>query len=83
MVDVGYARFDGSTVLNELVKIDPKAHTTIYDRLHKLSHQMSSEPNRVVFHGSKVLLPDLDEFVEASIVVDATKERSSLLSKVL
>lgn len=34
---------------------------------------MSSESNRVIFHGSRVLLPDLDEFVEASIVVDTDK----------
>lgn len=34
---------------------------------------MSSESSRVIFHGSRVLLPDLDEFVEASIVVDTDK----------
>lgn len=33
----------------------------------------SSEFNRVVFHGSKVVLPDLDELIEASIIVDADK----------
>ena len=38
----------------------------------------SSESNRVVFHGSKVLLPDLDELIEASIVVDA--DRGTILS---
>jgi imidazolonepropionase-like amidohydrolase len=41
---------------------------------------MSSEPNRVVFHGSRVLLPGLDELVEASIVVDA--EKGTILSVV-
>ena len=34
---------------------------------------MSSEPNRIIFHGPRVLLPGLDELVEASIVVDADK----------
>jgi len=29
--------------------------------------------NQVIFHGSKVLLPDRDELVEASIVVDTDK----------
>jgi cytosine/adenosine deaminase-related metal-dependent hydrolase len=29
--------------------------------------------NQVIFHGSKVLLPDHDELTEASIVVDADK----------
>lgn len=30
-------------------------------------------PNRLIFHGSKVLLPDHDELAEASIVVDVDK----------
>jgi len=30
-----------------------------------------SSPNQLIFHGSKVLLPDHDEPIEASIVVDA------------
>ena len=41
---------------------------------------MSSESNRIVFHGSRVLLPGLDELVEASIVVDA--EKGTILSVV-
>ena len=41
---------------------------------------MSSESNRIIFHGSRVLLPDLDELVEASIVVDA--DRGTILSVV-
>ena len=32
-----------------------------------------SSSNQVIFHGSKVLLPDRDELTEASIVVDADK----------
>lgn len=32
-----------------------------------------SSANLVVFHGTRVLLPDLDELIEASIVVDADK----------
>jgi len=32
-----------------------------------------SSANRVVFHGSKVLLPGRDELTEASIVVDGDK----------
>ena len=34
---------------------------------------MSSESNQVIFHGSRVLLPDHDEPIEASIVVDTSK----------
>ena len=30
-----------------------------------------SSPNCLIFHGSKVLLPDHDELTEASIIVDA------------
>ena len=40
---------------------------------HLILCQPMSSSNRVVFHGSKVLLPDLDEPIEASIVVDADK----------
>ena len=29
--------------------------------------------NQLIFHGSKVLLPDRDELIEASIVVDTDK----------
>lgn len=32
-----------------------------------------SSSNRVIFYGTKVLLPDHDELTEASIVVDADK----------
>jgi len=32
-----------------------------------------SSSNQVIFHGSKVLLPDRDELTEASIVVDTDK----------
>ena len=32
-----------------------------------------SSANKIVFHGSKVLLPGHDELTEASIVVDADK----------
>lgn len=34
---------------------------------------MPSYSNQVIFHGSKVLLPDRDEPTEASIVVDTDK----------
>jgi len=32
-----------------------------------------SSSNRIIFHGSRVLLPGRDELTEASIVVDAGK----------
>lgn len=32
-----------------------------------------SSSNQLIFHGSKVLLPDRNELVEASIVVDTDK----------
>ena len=32
-----------------------------------------SSSNQLIFHGSKVLLPDRDELIEASIVVDTDK----------
>jgi len=43
-------------------------------QLHKSSrYQPMSPANLVVFRGSRVLLPDLEEPVEASIVVDTDK----------
>lgn len=36
-------------------------------------HRPTQSSNRVVFHGSRVLLPDLDELIEASVVVDVDK----------
>ena len=36
-------------------------------------HRPTPSSNLVVFHGSRVLLPDLDELTEASVVVDVDK----------